>query len=95
MTMTTKNEVFKSKLTTYLKADKAGKHDILNVVCDVTNIHRKAAIRKFKRLQLRSFRQSEKRGRPAYYTNDVTLAFKDIWVIGSGVCGEFNPSHNR
>jgi hypothetical protein len=49
--MATKNEIFQSKLATYLKADKAGKQAILTTVCDVTKLHRKAAIRKFAVLQ--------------------------------------------
>ncbi len=88
MTMTTKNEIFQEKLKTYLKANKAKKQQILDVVCSVTGMHRKAAIRKFSRLQLKDSRLQKTRGRPSYYTNDVTLALKDIWRAGSEVCGE-------
>lgn len=88
MTMATKNEIFTEKLKTYLKATKAEKRQILDAVCSVTGMHRKAAVRKFARLQLKDSRLQETRGRPAYYTNDVTLALKDIWKVGSEVCGE-------
>lgn len=90
MTMSTKNEVFKDKLKEYLQATKAEKQEILNHVCFTTKLHRKAAIRKFRRLQLRSSsaHAQERRGRPIHYTADVDLALKDIWRTGSEVCGE-------
>jgi hypothetical protein len=86
--MTTKNEIFQSKLALYLKADKVVKQQILDTVCDVTGLHRKAAIRKFRVLQLRSSTKTETRGRPVTYTPDVTLALKDIWSAASELCGE-------
>jgi hypothetical protein len=86
--MTTKYEIFQTKLGKYLKADKAGKQAILDMVCDLTKLHRKAAIRKFRRLQLKSSLAPEARGRPCYYTPDVTLALKDIWSAASELCGE-------
>ena len=90
MTMRTKNEVFKDKLKEYLQATKAEKQEILDHVCFTTKLHRKAAIRKFRRLQLRSSNANAKecRGRPIHYTADVDLALKDIWRTGSEVCGE-------
>jgi hypothetical protein len=86
--MATTNEIFQSKLTAYLSADKAGKQAILDTVCSITKLHRKAAIRKFKALQLKRSSQPEQRGRPAYYTPDVTLALRDIWSAASELCGE-------
>ncbi len=88
MTMESKNEVFREKLKIYLKGSKVEKQKILDHVCFVTGIHRKAAVRKFKRLQLKDSRLPESRGRPAYYTNDVNLALKEIWQAASEVCGE-------
>lgn len=88
MTMATKNEIFQSKLALYLKANKALKQQILDTVCSLTGLHRKAAIRKFKVLQLRSPGHIAKRGRPVTYTPDVTLALKDIWLAASELCGE-------
>lgn len=88
MTMKSKNEVFTEKLRAYLKASKKDKQQILDHVCFVTGLHRKAAVRKFSRLQLKSSRKPEGRGRPIKYTSDVTLALKDIWKIASEVCGE-------
>ena len=86
--MATKNEIFQSKLATYLQADKAGKRKILDAVCGITTLHRKAAIRKFKTMQLTSSSSPERRGRPCTYTPDVTLALKDIWSAASELCGE-------
>lgn len=44
--MHTKTEVFRKYLSAYLKADKSGKGKMLDTVCDVTGMHRKAAIRR-------------------------------------------------
>jgi len=86
--MRTKNEVFQDKLGKYLHATKTEKQEILDHVCFTTKLHRKAAIRKFAVLQKHSSRLPEKRGRPQYYTPDVTLALKAVWEAGSEVCGE-------
>lgn len=88
MTMDTKNDIFQEHVGKYLKASKAERGRILDHVCFVTKLHRKAAIRKFKRLQLRLTKARMARGRPVYYTSDVTLALRDIWEAASGICGE-------
>jgi hypothetical protein len=87
--MGTRNEIFQSHLQAYLAADKAGKSALLKNVCAVTSMHRKAAIRKFKQLQLRNPSASPpKRGRPTKYGSDVTAALHDVWVAASEICGE-------
>jgi len=53
MTMKTITDIFKEYLERYLKADKSGKSMILNHVCFVTKMHRKASVRKFNKLQFR------------------------------------------
>lgn len=88
MIMATKNDIFAEHKTTYYKADKAGKGKVLNAVCMVTGMRRKAAIRKFKRLQIRISGYGDQRGRKAYYTHDVTAALKTVWDAGNEVCGE-------
>jgi hypothetical protein len=88
MTMATKTEVFRKYLSAYLKADKAGKGKILDTVCEVTDMHRKAAVRKFRKLQMQDGSVPERRGRPCTYTPDVIAALKDVWETGSEVCGE-------
>lgn len=86
--MTTKKDIFTRYLSEYLKANKERKGEILNNICDVIKIHRKAAIRKFKRLQLKDNSLPEKRGRKTYYTPDSVAALKTVWEAASEVCGE-------
>lgn len=63
MTMATKTEIFSAYLKRYLDADKNGKGAILTHVCFVTRLHRKAAIRKFRKLQIKDSAHQEQRGR--------------------------------
>jgi len=86
--MATKNDIFHRYLEEYLKADKHHKGEILNHVCDVVRIHRKAAIRRFGVLQMKDLTLVEARGRPVFYTPDVTAALKDVWDTASEPCGE-------
>lgn len=88
MTMQTKNDIFNEHSSQYWKADKYEKGEILSHVCAVTKIHRKAAIRKFRFLQVKDPCKVEARGRSMYYTPDVTAALKDIWEDDDEVCGE-------
>ena len=88
MTMTTKNEVFKEHSSQYWKANKKEKGEILTHVCAVTKMHRKAAVRKFKAIQVKDPCKIECRGRSVYYTPDVTAALKEIWEDDDEVCGE-------
>ena len=94
MNMETKNQIFKRYKKEYFKA-RTVKHggrktlsNILDMVCDVTGINRKSAIRKFKNLQKKNFDQNSKRGKAIYYTADVNFALKDVWDAGGEVCGE-------
>jgi hypothetical protein len=86
--MKTKTDIFKEYLEAYLKANKGQKSLLLNHVCFVTKMHRKASIRKFRVLQLRDPYKKDQRGRSEYYGPDVTVALKDVWEIGNEVCGE-------
>lgn len=88
MTMKTKTDIFKEYLEAYLKANKEQKTLLLNHVCFITKMHRKASVRKFNRLQLNDPYANEQRGRREYYGPDVTIALKDIWETGNEVCGE-------
>jgi len=88
MTMKTKNDIFNEFKARYWKADKDEKGEILTHVCAVTKMHRKAAVRKFRRIQVEDPCKSEGRGRSTYYTPDVTAALKEIWEDGDEVCGE-------
>jgi hypothetical protein len=88
MIMATKKHIFKEHLPAYLRADKQAKGEILKHVCFVTGMHIKAAIRKFRKLQMRNPFKDEQRGRAEYYTPDVTIALKEVWEAGNEVCGE-------
>lgn len=88
MTMKTKNDIFKEHSSQYWKANKKEKGEILTHVCAVTKMHRKAAVRKFKAMQVKDPRKVESRGRSVYYTPDVTAALKEIWEDDDEVCGE-------
>lgn len=86
--MANREAVFEEKLGEYLKASKERKCEILNSVCECTGLHRKAAIRKFKQLQMKDPHVSDQRGRPTYYTLDVDAALKDVWDAANELCGE-------
>lgn len=94
MTMETKNEIFERYKEEYFKVriqKNGGRRrcgEILDIVCDVSKMARKAAIRKFRRLQSKDPCEEEKRGRAVYYTADVTAALKYIWDSSNGLCGE-------
>lgn len=86
--MATKNEIFGEHKARYFAGNKYEKGAILDTVCAVVGIARKAAIRKFGKLQMRDPAHEEQRGRSTYYTPDVTAALKEIWEAGNRVCGE-------
>lgn len=86
--MANKQAVFEEKVAEYLNADVKRKGDILNSVCEVSGMHRKAAIRKFRRLQMKDPHIADQRGRATYYTPDVDAALKDIWIASNELCGE-------
>src|SRR3989344_9200574 len=88
MTMATKNDIFEEHKAEYFEATKERKGEILELVCAVVKIHRKAAIRKFGRLQRTDPLKEERRGRATYYTPDVTAVLKDVWKWASEICGE-------
>jgi len=88
MTMATKNNIFGEYLEEYLKVDAEKKDMILNHVCFITKMHRKAAIRKFGQLQIKDPNLPERRGRLIYYTSDVTTALKEAWESASELCAE-------
>ena len=86
--MTTKKDIFARYLSEYLEKSKEEKGRILNHVCDVVQIHRKAAIRKFRVLQLKDGSLPEERGRKVFYTPDSIAALKTVWESASEICGE-------
>ena len=89
MIMATKKDIFNEHLSAYLRAGKDKKGEILTHVCFVTDMHRKAVIRRFGELQRHDpWKEGGKPGRSLYYTPDVTTALKEVWEAGNEVCGE-------
>jgi hypothetical protein len=72
--------IIQEQLQVYLKATLAEKTAIITSVCQVTGMHRKAAIRAFKREQLRSScKAGPKLGRPRHYVAETDAALAFIW----------------
>lgn len=88
MTMETKNDIFQEYLSEYLKATRKRKGEILDLVTAVTKLHRKAAVRKFRALQLHDSAKQEGRGRKTYYDHGVTAALETVWQAAGEICGE-------
>jgi hypothetical protein len=88
MNMEHKKGVFEEKRQEYWKAGKRRKGAILNSVVDVTGLTRKACIKRFRKMQMLSRGEREKRGRPVYFTPNCIAALKEVWEIGSEACGE-------
>lgn len=76
-------EVFIRYKQEYGRSGKTQKTAVLNTVCETTGLHRKAAIRKFKRLRMTVQYPTEHRGRPMKYGADVTAALYDVWEVGA------------
>lgn len=96
MNMAHKEGVFEEVLEAYLKGGKERKGEILKSVVEVTGLTRKACIKRFRRMQMKSVYTSDGRGRPRYYTPDCIAALKEVWEIGSEACGEnLHPQINE
>jgi hypothetical protein len=75
-----KKTIIQEQLPRYLTATTSEKTIIINAVCDVTAMHRKAVIRAFKREQLRSsWKTPSKLGRPKHYTAETEAALAFVW----------------
>jgi hypothetical protein len=88
MIMATKQEVLREKLSEYLAASKEEKGRILTAVCSVTGVHRKAAIRRFRTLQLHPDAGKGKRGRKQIYGNRITLLARELWEMSGRICAQ-------
>jgi hypothetical protein len=93
MKMETKQEVFNRYKKEYFEAriSRNGRKiltKIIDTVESVTGMGRKSIIRAFNRIQMKDPCAEEQRGRPLYYTPDVTVALKETWEVGGEVCGE-------
>ena len=87
--MATKQKIFKEKLPEYLAArTRKEKGLILDAVCSVTRVHRKAAIRRFRTLQLRPYAGKGKRGRRRMYGLGITSLIREVWEVSGRICAE-------
>lgn len=88
MNMATKTDIFHRYLAEYLKATKQRKGEIIRHINDVIGLHPKSIIRRFCVLQKKHPLDTEARGRPVYYTPDVTAALKELWSLSGELCGD-------
>jgi hypothetical protein len=88
--MTTKNDIYNEHLRKWLDAkdDKKARGEIVRHICFVAGVHPKSVPRSFRRLQMRTSGQTERRGRKEHYTPDVIAALKHVWVSASEPCAE-------
>lgn len=90
MNMTTKKDIFLTRLPEWLKAsgDKKKRGEIGRAVALVTGMHLKSIPRSFRRAQMHDYSQRETRGRPVVYGSDVAEALRTVWEAGGESCGE-------
>jgi hypothetical protein len=69
----------------YAKARRSEKSKILDEFVEVTGFHRKAAIRRLRRVRRRS---GKRRGRPRVYTPDVVAALRSVWEVCGRICSK-------
>lgn len=88
MTMATKQEIFSEKLGEYLRASRKEKSRILDAVCRITGGNRKAAIRRFRTLQMRPMQGGGKRGRKTVYDHALLPLIRELWEMSGRICAE-------
>src|SRR3989344_2713096 len=88
MTMATKQEIFSEKLGAYLGASKQEKGRMLDAICRITGGNRKAAIRRFRTLQMRPLQGGKKRGRKIVYCHDLLPLIRALWELSGRICAE-------
>lgn len=88
MNMTTKQDIFREKLHEYLQTSKERKGLILDAVCAITGAHRKAAIRRFRTLQLRPQSWKGRRGRKPVYGLRLISLLRELWEMSGRICAE-------
>ncbi len=90
MNMTTKKDIFLTRLPEWLAAggDRKKRGEITRALSLVTGLHPKSIPRSFRRAQFRDHANPETRGRPVVYGPDVTAALSTVWKAGGEPCGE-------
>lgn len=86
--MAIKQAILKDRLTEYLAANRRQKGEILAHLEASTHLHRKAIIRRLRRLQLGQPTTRERRGRKEVYGPAVTTALKEVWQLAHEICAE-------
>jgi len=90
--MKTELDLFEKYKEGYWKSKKKRKGEILIVMIELTSMHKKSIIRKFKKLQFADTASKEsmlvKQGRPCIYNTETVLALKQLWELSSKLCGE-------
>ena len=90
--MKTTVDPFEKYKEEYWKANKKRKGEILNVMVELTGMHKKSIIRKFRKLQLADPASKEcmpvRRGRPCIYNHEIISALKQLWELSLKLCGE-------
>ncbi len=90
MTMNTKKEIIERYFDEYKssKTSRSRKTTILETICELTELHRKSVIRKFRDIQFEGNLPTKRRGRPKKYTPEVIAALRTVWECSSELCGE-------
>ena len=90
--MKTTVDPFEKYKEEYWKASKKRKGEILNVLAELTALHKKSIIRKFKKLQFADSASQKampvRQGRPCVYNLETISALKQLWELSSKLCGE-------
>lgn len=92
--METKLNPFKKYQEEYWnqKTTRQRKGEILNVIAELTSLHRKSIIRRFRVLQLTDTAAKKslpiKQGRPCLYGFKTISALKELWKLSGKLCGE-------
>jgi hypothetical protein len=86
--MTTKNDIFNQYYEEYCRATRARKGAIIKAVAEVTKMHKKSIIRRFRKRQRKGTPTTECRGRPRYYNSAEDAALRDVWDAANEPCGE-------
>lgn len=86
--MATKQGIFREHLSAYYIGSRKEKGRILDAVCRLSSMNRKAAIRRFATLVKRKQGWRDRRGGKTVYGKDTTAALRDVWGVASGICAE-------
>ena len=90
--MKTTVDPFEKYKEEYWRANRKRKGEILNVLVELTALHKKSIIRKFRKLQFVDSASEKcmpvKRGRPCIYNHEIVSALKRLWELSSKLCGE-------